>query len=244
MREDNVIHLYEDELYEQINAYLRGGMSADEERTFIDKLSTDDDMRQKAVAIARLTVEMDKSGQEKDRAVIESLKRLSADDVRQLAEKATGRIVKRSGIRYIKLLSVACSAIAAVWIGYLSYGRYTTIMLGEEYATAIAETGYMRGGDGADNAETTLKPLFSNVASGDDIGNTIRKLDRLWQWSLSEEYNDYTDYAPEIGWNLSIAYLKDNDRANAAATLERLVEISEPGSLVNKKAKELLQKVK
>lgn len=244
MKEDKVIHLYEDDVYEQINAYLRGGMSADEERIFIGKLSADDDMRQKAVAIARMTVGMDKSGQEKDRSVIESMKRLSASDVRIMAEKATGRVGKKSGIRYIKLLSVACSAVAAVWIGYLAYGRYTTTMLGDEYAMAITETGYMRGGDGADNVEKTLQPLFRNVASGDDLGNTIRKLGRLWQLSLSEEYNDYTDYAPEIGWNLSIAYLKDNDRTNAAATLDRLIEISEPGSLVNRKAEELLQKVR
>ena len=59
-----------------------------------------------------------------------------------------------------------------------------------------------------------------------------------------ETYNDYTDYSAEIGWNLAIAHLKDNDKKNARKVLEKLLETSEEGSAVNHKAKELLDKLK
>jgi hypothetical protein len=58
-----------------------------------------------------------------------------------------------------------------------------------------------------------------------------------------ETYNDYTDYSSEIGWNLAIAYLKDNNKKDAKIVLEKLIGITEKGSAVNGKAKELLEKL-
>ena len=58
-----------------------------------------------------------------------------------------------------------------------------------------------------------------------------------------ETYNDYTDYSAEIGWNLAIANLKDNNKKEAKKVLEKLVDTSEAGSAVNQKAKELLSEI-
>ena len=59
-----------------------------------------------------------------------------------------------------------------------------------------------------------------------------------------ETYNDYTDYSTDIGWNLAIAYLKGNDGDNAKTVLTRLISITEDGSAINTKAKELKHKIK
>ena len=59
-----------------------------------------------------------------------------------------------------------------------------------------------------------------------------------------ETYNDYTDYAPQIGWNLAIAYLKDNDKDNAMAVLTKLEGIAEDGTAIKNKCIELINKLK
>ena len=58
-----------------------------------------------------------------------------------------------------------------------------------------------------------------------------------------ETYNDYTDYSAEIGWNLAIAYLKDNDMKGAKKVLEKLIAITEQGSAINNESKKLLNKL-
>jgi Tfp pilus assembly protein PilF len=58
-----------------------------------------------------------------------------------------------------------------------------------------------------------------------------------------ETYNDYTDYSSEIGWNLAIAYLKDNNKKDAKVMLEKLISSSEDSSAIHSKAKELLEKL-
>ena len=39
--------------------------------------------------------------------------------------------------------------------------------------------------------------------------------------STMETYNDYTDFSSEIGWNLAIAYLKDNNKKDAKIPEEK-----------------------
>lgn len=160
------------------------------------------------------------------------------------SEHAVQPVQKKSRIIPLRILSVACTIIAIVWLGYLSYGRYSTVKLGEDYATAITtESDIMRGGAEHDKVAEELKTLFGKVTAGDDIEDDIEKLDMLWTASLSTRYNDYTDYSPEIGWHLAIACLKDNDREKAATVLHRLIATTEQGSLINTKARELLEKM-
>ena len=52
-----------------------------------------------------------------------------------------------------------------------------------------------------------------------------------------------TDFAPEIGWNLAIGYLKDNKRKQAKATLEKLIEVAPEGTAIGNKARELLNQI-
>ena len=59
-----------------------------------------------------------------------------------------------------------------------------------------------------------------------------------------ETYNDYTDYAPQIGWNLAIAYLKDNDKAKAITVLNKLESIAEDGTAIKNMCTELNDKLK
>lgn len=268
----------DDNAEERIDAYLRDELTADEEADFRKELDADSELRQKAVARARIVFAMEEEGNKADAEIIGAFRQTTYESVikiirkhwweeqnvfdyrisigqmeeeeyrdemkQEIPEHVDTSIQKKPRIIPLRILSVACSIIAIVWLGYLSYGRYSTQKLADEYATVIDnETDIMRGGTESDKVTKELKTLFAEVSSGDNIEANIPKLEKLWAVSLSPQYNDYTDYSPEIGWHLAIAYLKDNDRKKAANVLHKLIETTEKGSLINRKAKELLEKI-
>ncbi len=145
--------------------------------------------------------------------------------------------------KWLKWLSIAASLVAVVWLG-MEYGMYkTTTDLGEQYGNAFTSSTIVRGAAGQSEASKKLEQLFADVKDNRNIGDAIHDLSLYWELSMMETYNDYTDYSAEIGWNLAIAHLKDNDRKNAKKVLYKLVKTTEEGSAINKKAKELLEKV-
>lgn len=56
--------------------------------------------------------------------------------------------------------------------------------------------------------------------------------------------NEYTNQAPLIGWALANVYLINHDELNALHTLDKLIELTAPQSLVQTKAVELRHKIK
>ena len=84
---------------------------------------------------------------------------------------------------------------------------------------------------------------LENIANKTDLDKTLHDLSLCWELSTQETYNDYTDFAPEIGWNLAIGYLKDNKRKQAKATLEKLIEVAPEGTAIGNKARELLNQI-
>ena len=60
---------------------------------------------------------------------------------------------------------------------------------------------------------------------------------------MSIDYNDYTNYINDIGWNLAIAHLKDGDRDDSIKTLELLITHSE-SDIVVEKCKRLIEEIK
>ena len=84
---------------------------------------------------------------------------------------------------------------------------------------------------------------MDNVAQKKDMDNTLHELALCWELATQDTYNDYTNYAPEIGWNLAIGHLKNNDRKQAKAVLGKLTDVAPVGTAIGDKARELLKKV-
>lgn len=138
--------------------------------------------------------------------------------------------------------TAACICILCV-VGIQYYDFRVTTGLGEQYATAfvVQQKESIRGMESPTSKE--LARLYTNVQRGTDLNATIKRLTVLWEVSTLETYNDYAEDAPLIGWNLAIAYLKDNDKDAAKMVLTKLISITENGSAVNSKTKELLGKL-
>lgn len=211
---------------DRISAYLKGMMSADEEKQFLEELKTDKELRERAVAAARMTKAMKNVGEQNDRMVEEDM--LSADKatVARIAKTTCKGAQKATKPRVLSLrrtmwgLSAAACVAVVVSMGIHLHTYNASVALGNEYYHDITFEN-VRGAED-EKIAGELSDLFANVKSGADKDATLDRLKTLWTVSTLDSYNDYTDYAPEIGWNLTIAYLKDNDRKQALAILAQL----------------------
>ena len=146
--------------------------------------------------------------------------------------------------RILKVISIAACFLVLFGVGFKYYEYRQVAKLGEEYGSVfVGEQAPSRGMVGADVAKD-LQALYANVQEGKDLDKTTRRLSVLWELSVMKTYNDYTNEAPYIGWNLAVAYLKDNNKEEAKTVLAKLLQTTESGSAVNGKAKELLKKLK
>ena len=140
-------------------------------------------------------------------------------------------------------LAIAASIVGIVWLG-IGYNNYRhTTGLGDAYDDSFPSSMIVRGADTPSDAEKKLEQLFSDVKEKKDIDNAIHELSLCWELSTMETFNDYTDYSSEIGWNLAIAYLKDNNKKEAKKVLEKLIATSEEGSAIYNTSKQLLEEL-
>ena len=225
---------------ERINRFLRGEMSSEEETTFMDELKSNDVLRNKAVVAARMAKAMKTVGEEEDSLVKEALLTSDDHDIEMIVKNVTR---KRSKLLTLRIISVAASILILVISGWHYYDYRVTTGLGNEYEMEFESSSFVRGA-GTGSVEKELNSLFTKVKSGDESDNTIKRLSLLWELSTMDTYNDYSDYAPQIGWNLAIAYLKDNDKDNAMAVLTKLEGIAEDGTAIKNKCIELINKLK
>ena len=210
---------------ERINRYLFGEMSPEENAQFESDLKNDDQLRQQAKSMAQMVKAMDAVGAERDKEMISKMKSSS--------------VRKAQPVRW---LSIAASFALILTVGYHVYDYNRIGNLGEEYASTFPVSTIVRGEEDNDAAQK-LTALFENVANGEDLDNTISQLSELWSLSQSDTYNEYTTYAPYIGWNFAIAHLRNHDKKEAKMILEELAKICPNGTAMVDKVDELIDRL-
>lgn len=217
--------LYNNE--ERIERYLHGEMTTEEEAIFEEDLANDDTLRRQAEAMARIVKGMETVGGEQDRLLVEKMKTANG---KKLAP--------------VWWMSIAASLVIIFTVGYHFYDRSQTIGLGQQYAYVFStETETLIRGEEDEVVANKLSVLFDNAANGKDLDNTISQLEELWALAQSDTYNDYTIYEPYIGWNLAIAYLRNNDKKEAKEVLKEMQVRYPEGSAIGDKIKEVITKI-
>lgn len=228
---------------ELIERFLCGSMDADEEARFMASLNADEQRRSKAIAMAYLVKAMKAEGSRHDRQLIQAMSSLDRSDVAQVAARAAGGHKKGKLLYgFITTLSVVAAIVIVFWGSryYIDY-RHTT-RLADEYATAFVMEPAATRGTGDEEVARTMSRLFASVRSGKRLPVVQDRLSKLWKLSLQPTYNDYTPYSSLIGWNLAIAYLKNNDKTRAREVLTVLASHADSDA-VRAKAAELLAKL-
>lgn len=229
---------------ERISAYMRGNMSKEEEAAFMADIKADEMLRARAVAMGYLVKALNDVGNERDKELMDAMMTTTDGDGKRIALRAMHKAkIVELWHRYIKVAAVAATVLVLCVVGYQYFDYRSTTGLANQYASAFGnERLYVRG---TENTIVTkeLDVLFANVSKGNDLDTTTCRLALLWELSTMETYNDYTDYMPIIGWNLAIAYLKDNDKDDARTVLIKLLSRTQAGTVKYDKAKELLEKI-
>ena len=229
----------------KLNCFLKGEMTSAEEREFKAFLESHPEQKQKAIAIARLAKAMQQVGEEHDLAVIADIKVASKQDIEDAVNRVTGKVKRKPKIlpfrRFIVSFSAAASILLCVFGGYKYYKYDQITTLGREYLAYFPASEHSRGE--GDNISEHLQIMYGNVIDKKDMDATIEELFRMWEASRADEYNDYTEYMPELGWILANAYLRDNNKDQALKVLDQLIEECPEDTVMGEKARELNQKV-
>ena len=230
---------------DKLNRFLKGEMTSAEDQEFKAFLESHPEQKTKAIAIARLAKAMQQVGEEHDLAVIADIKAASKQDVEDAVNNVTSKVERKPKIlpfrRIIVSFSVAASILLCIFGGYKYYKYDQTTTLGKEYIAYFPASEFSRGE--GDNVSEQLQILYGNVIDKKDMDATIEELFRMWEASRADEYNDYTEYMPELGWMLANAYLRDNNKDQALKVLDQLIEGYPEDTVIGEKVRELKQKV-
>lgn len=233
---------------DRIAAYIKGQLSAEEEQLFLKELEDNPELKEKAIVTARLVKGLKQVGDEHEKDIRGVFLASSEQGVETVTKQITRQRAKTIPIRKVSAwIAVAASVVCIVWLGidYTSY-KHTT-GLGEEYSDVflsdISSGAIARGSNSHNEAQKKLEKLFASVKKGKKLDNTIHELSLCWERSTEENVNEYTEYSEVIGWNLAIAYLKDNNKKEAKNVLIKLIAATEEGNAINSKAIELLKKI-
>ena len=221
---------------ERISRFLQGKMKADEEATFMEEMKNNDDLRNQAIVQARLV----KGMKQVDEELKDAFRQADEQTIKRIAKETFETSVgKKSSARW---LAIAASIVFIVFVGFKSYDYYDTTSLGKEYANTFPTTSIIRGETNT-AVETELSTLFNNVAECKDLDNTTSRLATLWELSKQDTYNDYTDYAPYIGWNLAIGYLENYEKTKAKEVLIEMKQTYPEGTALGDKVVQLINEM-
>ena len=221
---------------ERISRFLQGKMKADEEATFMEEMKNNDDLRDQAIVQARLV----KGMKQVDEGLKDAFRQADEQTIKRIAKETFETSVgKKSSARW---LAIAASIVFIVFVGFKSYDYYDTTSLGKEYANTFPTTSIIRGETNT-AVETELSTLFNNVAECKDLDDTTSRLSTLWELSKQDTYNDYTDFAPYIGWNLAIGYLENYERTKAKDVLIEMKQTYPEGTALGDKVVQLINEM-
>ena len=216
-----------------IDRFIQGQMDENEEKTFLEELNQNEELRERAILHARLV----KGMAQVDDEIIEAYSEAEGSSKNNKATVVS--IDKKHSARW---LAIAASIVFIVFVGFKSYDYYDTTSLGRKYANTFPTSTIIRGEANAD-VDTELTMLFNNVAEGKDLENTTSQLKALWELSKQDTYNDYTNYAPYIGWNLAVGYLRNYEKDMALNVLTEMETIYDNETIIGKKVCELIKAI-
>lgn len=216
---------------ERIECYLKGRMTPTEESQFVELLKSDKELRERAKIQAQLIQAM----RHVDIETVKAFQNTDDASIRNIARK-------RNVISIRHWMAVAASVLVTFLIGFKSYDYYSVTSIGKEYATAFAISSQLRG-DADTDTQSELEALSKNVENGYDMDSTIVALEQLWQKANQDTYNEYTDYAPNIGWNLAMAYLQNYEKEKAKTVLVKLQKDYPVGTAMGDRIQEIIDKL-
>lgn len=201
---------------DNIERYLKGQLTAEEEKAFREQLKTDKAFRDEVLVTSLMIKQMKQQNQEKERAILEEARKEAA------ARKRRRWIYRASSIAAV--LIIGFFAVKPIYFNYKSdqmiSKNYAQWSPREEGTTKGASRGVVQAGE---NVVAELSELFDNVGKDKNIKTTIERLEQM----QTESETDYYEYYPDIVWYLALAYVQEKQFDKVSEKLDAIIENGE-----------------
>jgi len=191
---------------EQIDRFLKGQMSAEEEQQFKKEIGQNPELKQQVREHLYL---------------IRGIKQVKSQEEKKIIQKEQHE-QKVTPLRrnWIKITSIAAS-IAFIMVlsgieGSRLYYRHEIRQYAYNASVGVMSD-FAASSRGTIDEETKvhLTDLFNNAQEGKDLAETIDELSRLYVLTKDEFVDIEDDYAYQIGWFLAVSYINDGDYEKA-----------------------------
>lgn len=191
---------------EQIDRFLKGQMSAEEEQHFKTEIGQNPKLKQQVREHLYLIRGIKQVKSQEEKSLIQN---------NQHAQKIIP--LRRN---WIRITSIAASiAIIMVLTGIEGSRLYYQHEIRQfAYNASVGVmTDFAAASRGTMDEETKahLTDLFTNAQEGKDLTETISELSELYVLTKDDFVDIEDDYAYQIGWFLTVAYINDKNYKNA-----------------------------
>ena len=198
---------------EQIDRFLKGKMSAEEEQQFKTEIGQNPELKKQVREHLYLIRGIKQVKSQEEKSLIQNS---------QHAQKIIP--LKRN---WIRITSIAASiAIIMVLTGIEGSRLYYQHEIRQfAYNASVGVmTDFAAASRGTMDEETKahLTDLFTNAQEGKKIPETISELSRLYVLTKDEFVDIEDDYAYQIGWFLAVSYINDGDYEKALEIISNL----------------------
>lgn len=225
-----------------IDSYLVGCLSEDEMKSFVERLKSDNDFRERVSAVTFLSKGI-KEQQKRDVKAINDAKKISKEDV-------ISTIKKRPSAAILTMFKrVAAAAAVILIVAGVGFDYYNSSLM-KDYAgqcIAMAESDmsvemHMKG-DG-DEVIDELRKLFELVGEKENLPSVISRLEVYYNHAIDEYAHDEDAFVDQISLALASAYIYDGQKSKAKEVLSHILNDPEASPDVKEKAKRLLDSIK
>lgn len=198
---------------EQIDRFLKGQMSTEEEQQFKTEIGQNPKLKQQVREHLYLIRGIKQVKSQEEKSLIQN---------NQHAQKIIP--LRRN---WIRITSIAASiAVIMVLTGIEGSRLYYQHEIRQfAYNTSVGVmTDFAAASRGTMDEETKahLTDLFTNAQEGKKIPETISELSRLYVLTKDEFVDIEDDYAYQIGWFLAVSYINDGDYEEALEIISNL----------------------
>ena len=198
---------------EQIDRFLKGKMSTEEEQQFKKEIGQNPELKQQVREHLYL---------------IRGIKQVKSQEEQKIIQKEQHE-QKVTPLRrnWIKITSIAAS-IAFIMVlsgieGSRLYYRHEIRQYAYNASVGVMSD-FAAASRGTMDEETKahLTNLFTNAQEGKDLAETIDELSRLYVLTKDEFVDIEDDYAYQIGWFLAVSYINDGDYEKALEIINNI----------------------
>lgn len=198
---------------EQIDRFLKGQMSAEEEQQFKKEIGQNPELKQQVREHLYL---------------IRGIKQVKSQEEQKIIQQEQHE-QKVTPLRknWIKITSIAASIAFIMVLSGIEGSRLYYQHEIRQYAYnasvgVMSDLAAASRGTIDEETKAHLTDLFTNAQEGKDLAETIDELSRLYVLTKDEFVDIEDDYAYQIGWFLAVSYINDGDYEKALEIINNI----------------------